>query len=177
MIRPPLAFQGAQFDLSHLAPTRLLCPRMGAVGPDLVITVTFSHHAYTVAVPKSPAAPNAVHVSERGDARLFDTTRWQQSRNHLPGMVASLPGSKVEFTAEQRNYRYALKARLTNDEEYALFLSLRRSSEADCDLRMVVESAYAIPAGSRGRPPGEMRFGVLAMKTLRGDPIHPPPRR
>ncbi len=42
---------------------------------------------------------------------------------------------------------------------------------------MTVESAYAVPAGSRGRSPGEIRFGMLAMKTLRGEVIRFPPRR
>jgi len=175
--RPPLTFQGVQFDLGHLAPTQMTCPRIGADGPDLVIDVTFSHHAYTVAVPGIPAAAGVPHVSERGEVRLFDLVRWQQSRDHLPGMVASLPAARVEFTPEKRNYRYALKGRLEDGQEYALFFSLRRSSVAGQDLHMTVESAYAVPAGSRGRPPGEIRFGMLAMKTMRGEIIRFPPRR
>ena len=177
MHRPPLIFGGVQFDLNHLAPTQLLCPRIGANGPDLVIDVKFNHHAYTVAAPDIPAAAGALHVSERGDVRLFDPVRWQQSRDHLPGMVANLPAAKVEFTPEKRNYRYALRSRLADGQEYALFLSLRRSSVAGYDLHMTLESAYAVPAGSRGRPPGEIRFGVLAMKTMRGEVISFPPRR
>lgn len=175
MTRPPLIFEGVQFDLDHLAPARLLCPRIGG-GPDLVIDVTFGHHAYTVAVPKGQALSGAVRVTERDDVRLFDVVRWQQSRDHLPDMIAGLPGAKVEFTPEKRNFRYALKARLADSQEYALFLSLRRSSDADYDLRMVVESAYAIPAGGRARAPGEIRFGVLAMKVMRGEIIRIPPR-
>ena len=177
MHRPPFILGGVQFDLGHLAPTQMLCPRIGANGPDLVIDVRFSHHAYTVAAPGVPITAGAPHVTERGDVRLFDLVRWQQSRDHLPGMVASLPTARVEFTPEKRNYRYAMRARLANGQEYALFLSLRRSSVAGCDLHMTVESAYAVPAGSRGKPPGEIRFGVLAMKTMRGEVISFPPRR
>ena len=177
MTRPPLTFQGVQFDLGHLAPTQMLCPRIGTAGPDLVIDVRFSHHAYTVAAPSTPATAGAPHVSERGDVRLFDLVRWQQSRDYLPGMVASLPAARVEFTPEKRNYRYALRGRLADGQEYALFLSLRRSSVAGQDLHMTLESAYAVPASSRGRPPGEIRFGVLAMKTMRGEVISFPPRR
>ncbi len=177
MLRPPFVFGGVQFDLGHLAPTQMLCPRIGADGPDLMIEVGFSHHAYTVAAPGIPATAGTPHVIERGDARLFDLVRWQQSRDHLPGMVASLPAARVEFTPEKRNYRYALKSRLADGQEYALFFSLRRSSVAGRDLRMTVESAYAVPAGSRGRPPGEIRFGVLAMKTMRGEVMRFPPRR
>lgn len=177
MTRPPLTFQGVQFDLGHLAPTQMTCPRIGADGPDLVIDVGFSHHAYTVSVPGIPTAAGAPHVSERGDMRVFDVVRWQQSRDYLPGMVASLPAARVEFTPEKRNYRYALKGRLEDGQEYALFFSLRRSSTAGHDLRMTVESAYAVPPGSRGRSPGEIRFGVLAMKVMRGEVIQHPPRR
>ena len=177
MTRPPLTFQGTLFDLNHLAPTRLLCPRVGADGPDLVIEVAFSHHTYTIAAAGAPATVGAPRVSERGDMRLFDLVRWQQSRDHLPGMVACLPAARVEFTPEKRNYRYALRGRLADGQEYALFLSLRRSSVAGQDLHMTVESAYVVPAGSRGRPPGEIRFGVLAMKTMRGEVISFPPRR
>lgn len=177
MHRPPLIFGGVQFDLGHLAPTQMLCPRIGADGPDLVINVRFSHHAYTVAAPGIPATTSTLHVTERGDVRLFDLVRWQQSRDHLPGMVASLPAARVEFTTEKRNYRYALKGRLADGQEYALFFSLQRSSVAGHDLRMTVESAYAVPAGRRGRPPGEIRFGVLAIKVIRGESIHFPPRR
>lgn len=142
-----------------------------------MIDVTFSHHAYTVSAASNPAAARALQVSERGDVRFFDLARWQQSRDHLPGMIAALPRARVEFTHEQRNYRYALRGRLEGDLEYALFFSLRRADAPGHDLRMVIESAYTVPAGSRGRPPGEIRFGVLALKVLRGEVIRHPPRR
>ena len=177
MHRSPFIFDGAQFDLSHLAPTRLLCPRIGADGPALVIDVGFSHHTYTVSTREAAAMAAAQLVTERGDPRLFDVVRWQQSRDHLPRMVASLPTARVEFTPEKRNYRYALKGRLENGQEYALFFSLKRSVAAEHDLHMTVESAYSVPPGDRGRPPGEMRFGVLALKVLRGEVIKTPPRR
>ena len=78
MTRPPLTFQGVQFDLGHLAPTQMLCPRIGTAGPDLVIDVRFSHHAYTVAAPDTPDTAGTPHVSERGDVRLFDLVRRQR---------------------------------------------------------------------------------------------------
>lgn len=143
----------------------------------MVIGVTFSHHTYTVSAPPDPATVDAWRITERGDVRFFDVARWQQSRDHLPGMIATLPRARVEFTPEQRNYRYALRGRLEGDLEYALFFSLRRADASGHDLRMVIESAYTVPAGSRGRPPGEIRFGVLALKVLRGEVIRHPPRR
>ena len=142
-----------------------------------MIDVGFSHHTYTVSTREAAAIAATQLVMERNDPRLFDVVRWQQSRDHLQGMVASLPTAKVEFTPEKRNYRYALKGSLENGQEYALFFGLKRSTAAEHDLHMTVESAYAVPAGSRDRPPGEMRFGVLALKVLRGDVIKTPPRR
>lgn len=177
VLRPPFILNGVQFDLGHLAPIRLLCPHIGADGPALVIDVRFSHHAYTVSTREASATAAAHLVTERGDPRMFDVVRWQQSRDYLPGMIASLPTARVEFNPEKRNYRYALKGRLEDGQEYALFFSLKRSIAAGHDLHMTVESAYAVPVGSRGRPPGEIRFGVLALKTLRGEVISTPPRR
>jgi hypothetical protein len=177
MPRPPFLLQNAHYDLSHLAPTQLLCPRIGDQGPQLVIEVAFSHHTYTVSAMGDPAAAALYRVVERGDVRFFDHERWQLSREHLPGMVAALPAARVEFTWEARNYRYAMGTLLLSGSEYGMFFSLRQSATPGHDLRMVVESAYPVPAGSRPRPPGVIRFGVLAMKVLRGEKVKQPPRR
>lgn len=180
MTRPPFIAEGVHYDLGHLAPSLLLCPRPGpapANEPPLRIEVAFSHHCYTVSTADDPGAAQAYHVSERGDVRLFNAARWELSRAHLPGMITILPAAKVEHTWEQRNYRYALITPLPDGSEYQMFFSLRRSGEAGTDLRLFVESAYPIPPASRPRAPGVIRFAILAMKVLRGEPIRHPPRR
>ena len=180
MIRPPFIAEGVHYDLGHLAPSVLLCPRPGptvADEPHLRIEIAFSHHCYTVNTADDPGAAQVYHVRERGDVRLFNAARWALSRAHLPGMIATLPAAKVEHTWEQRNYRYALTTPLPEGSVYQMFYSLRRSAGAGTDLRMFVESAYPISPASRPRAPGIIRFAILAMKVLRGEPIRHPPRR
>ena len=181
MTRPPFVLEGVHYDLGHLAPRVVLCPRpapITATGePSLRIGVAFSHHCYTVGTAEDPAAAQMYHVTERGDVRLFNTARWELSQAHLPGMVASLPTAKVEHTWEQRNYRYALSTLIPDGSEYQMFFSLRRSGEPGADLRLFVESAYPILPANRPRGPGVIRFAVLAVKVLRGEPIRHPPRR
>jgi len=179
--RPPFVLEGVHFDLGHLAPLVLPCPRPAAPGltgeTPLRIEVAFSHHCYTVGTAEDPTAAETYHVAERGDVRLFNAARWELSRAHLPEMIAALPAARVEHTWELRNYRYALSAALRDGSEYQMFFSLRRSGGAVSDLRLFVESAYPISPASRPRGPGVIRFAVLAMKILRGERIKHPPRR
>lgn len=175
MSRSPFILEGQTFDLGHLAPGKLLCPRLQEKAPPLTIDVTFGHHAYTVSAPAGSAGSN--QVVERGDPRVFDVVRWQLSRDYLPALVESLPNSHVEFTPEVRNYRFAMATRLPGGMEYAMFFSLKRSSAPGCDLHMTIESAYPIQPGSRPKPPGRIRFGVLATKVALGEKVSRPPVR
>lgn len=176
-IHSQIILNGRTFDLDHLAPSTLLCARpQSGQGGDIRIEVTFSHHTYTTKVASLTAATSH-QVVQRGDRRFFDVDRWQQSRDYLPDMVAALPTARVEFTPEVRNYRYALGRLIAPGTQYALFFSLKRSPVPGFDLQMVVESAYPLPEGSRGRSPGHIRFVILADKILRGEAVSTPPRR
>jgi hypothetical protein len=179
--RPPIIVGSVHYDLGHLAPLVLPCPRPASTPAvneaPLRIEVAFSHHCYTVSTADDPAAAKTYHVAERGDVRLFNAARWELSRTHLPGMVLALPTARVEHTWELRNYRYALSTSLPDGSEYQMFFSLRRSGNPDSDLRLFVESAYPIPPASRPSGPGIIRFAVLAMKVLHGERIRHPPRR
>lgn len=178
MSRPAFVLGEVHYDLSHLAPIVLECPRLPPIdGAPIRIEVAFSHHCYTVTTSEDPAAAQIYHVIERGDVRLFNAARWELSRSLLPGMIAALPNAKVEHTWEQRNYRYAVTAALLDGSEYQMFFSLRKSGNNDTPLRLFVESAYPVPAMSRPRGPGVIRFAVLATHALQGKRIKQPPRR
>lgn len=181
MLAPePLLILGKRFDLSHLAPSVLACPRLpeqdGSQRPDLLIGVAFSHHCFTETPEKASAEGHRVITNK--DPRVFCEQRYDLSRLYLPSMVNSLPQAKVEFAWEGRNYRHLLQGHLEDGSKYAMFFTIKKAeTNSKNDLRLFVESAYPILDWHSQGQPKLIRFRLLAMKTLVGEKIRPPPRR
>jgi hypothetical protein len=158
---------GRHRDLVHLEPVVLVCP---LAERELRVNVRYSMHCFTIKFDAAQHSQQSKLLDAHQQPRCFDEDRYALSRQ-LPGMVQSLPTSKVRqsYMHGQRNFVHFVSHQIG---VYQMFFSLRRANSAGHELDMFIESAYVADAPSAGR--GTMRFHVLADKVRSGKPFRFP---
>jgi hypothetical protein len=95
----------------------------------------------------------------------------------LPSLVGALPGRKVHFTTEQRNYVYS--ALITHPQRgglaYEVFFQLKRAAASGLShLDLTVVSGYSPDhTPTLRKRPDSIRFLLLATSVYRNKPIRP----
>jgi hypothetical protein len=161
-------------SIAHLAPIIVPCP-CPDIGRDIAIAVDFLGHCYTKAFDGAVHGKNEILFYDGGSRpRVFCPDRYQLSFQ-LPDLLRTLPGKKVFQTTVNRNYLYAVTLPVEG-VIYEIYFMLKRDDE-ECDLRLIVESAYPVAAPSAMRKrPNQIRFNVLAYKILRNETVRFSPR-
>lgn len=162
---------GREFSIEHLAPFGIRCA-CEPIGRELVIWVHFKDHCYT------KNFDGAEHTQEQilcwdspTRPRVFCEVRYGLSPQ-LPLLVGQLPTRRVHQTAQARNYVYVVPLAVAGNT-YEIYFMLQRAQPGDAaDLRLTVESAYAVegPVVLPKRP-NSIRFHVLAHKVLTNSPV------
>lgn len=162
---------GRSLSIAHLAPTTFGCP-CRELGRDLVIGADFSNHCYTERFDSERHSREEIVVYESPSRpRAFCLERYELS-HRLPAIVAELPNKRVHQTPEKRNYVYAVPLQIEGRMYEVYFMLQRAETSKDLDLRLTVESAYAVTMPSPvPRRPNAIRFGVLAYKVLRREQV------
>jgi hypothetical protein len=161
---------GEKFALGHMAQTVIKVP-CADIERDIVIGVTFTCHCYTEKFAAKKHKEEEIALKDSGGRfRVFCKIRHELSAR-LPDIISSLPGKKVHQTAQQRNYVYSVPLEV-DGQIYEVYFMLQRHNGDGFDLRLTVESAYAVQVASPTRKrPRTIRFNVLAYKVLMNQPV------
>jgi len=161
---------GEKFALGHMAQTVIKVP-CSDIGREIVIGVTFTCHCYTEMYDAKKHKEEEIGLKDSGGRpRVFCKIRHELSAR-LPGIIGNLPGKRVYQTAQQRNYVYAVPLEI-DGQIYEVYFMLQRHKGERFDLRLTVESAYAVQAASPTRKrPRAIRFNVLAYKVMMNQPV------
>jgi hypothetical protein len=167
----PIVHDGREVSLAHLAPMIIHCP-CTQIKRNLSIRVGFANHCYTEAFDAALHAREQIILYDSPQRpRIFSPNRHRLSV-FLPQLLTELPTKKVQQTFQQRNYVYEATVELETVPYEVYFMLQRLDGEKGIDLRLTVESAYP----SEGLPdlrkrPRDIRFSILAYKTLAKQPI------
>lgn len=159
-----------EHDLAHLEPITLTISPKSDPTVSLKVRVSFGCHTFTETWKAGdPAELKFVHGHEE---RRFCTTRYGHSV-HLPDVVKG--ATKVFFTSE-RNYLIAenIPGAVA---PYAVFFNIVRANAPEWDAAMFVVSAYEKPNLPPKKNLQPITMATLVGKTVRGEPIKPPPKR
>lgn len=170
-LHQPLCFGGDIFDCEHLRPKIISCEHKDTPeARDLRIVVKYSNHCYSEEFVDGMHDEQLV-LWDHQRKRAFCRERYTHSL-FLPGLMDELPSKRVYQTAQARNYGHFVCLPQIEGREYQIYFSMRRQATNDSDLMLYVESAYASDKEpSLRKRPNNIRFAVLALKTLRGQPI------
>jgi hypothetical protein len=167
----PIIYNGRPISVVHLAPRETRCP-CREIGRELVISVDFRNHCYTEDFDPEKHSRDQIILYDAPDRpRVFCPVRFGLS-HRLPALVDGISSQKVQQTAELRNYVYVVPMQVLG-RVYEVYFMLQRATAPDrADLRLTVESAYLVDMPPvLPRRPNNIRFGVLAYKTLRNERI------
>lgn len=162
--------QDASYDLTHLDSFTMTVTPKGENATNYKVLVAFGCHTFT---EKWDAAdPAHLKFVGSGEDRRFCTIRHAHSLA-LPQLVRD--ARKVFFTRE-RNYLIAQNP-VGAGVPYAVFFNMEPARLKGVDAAMFVVSAYPkanLPPKKNLDP---ITMATLVAKTVKGEPIKPPPKR
>jgi len=138
----------------------------------IAIEVRFSSHCFTEkAGPDDAPDLLYIHAQER---RRFDLIRYELSKR-LPDLIRQLPGKSV-YRSQTSNFFFLRATKGTEyPGPYVVFFNMRKARQADIDLLMRIESAYAKP--NMTTRASAVRFERLALSCATGRQIPVAPRK
>lgn len=140
---PNLNIDGVRYDFSHLSPTFYSVSGHGINGRDINVRISFKSHVFSVSLYNEVGVPD--FYDENGRPRSLSIDRYERSiclpslckrmifENHLTWV------SKDRHT---KSHLAVIEDPLVTGEHYVVFYYLFPSSLEDCDVELVIKSAY-----------------------------------
>lgn len=173
----PFQFEGAIYDLSHLA-TKQVLYHQAATGDkperEYRVDVIFSMHCFTRGMKDGETSDPALLYRDSRECRIFDFRRYRLSKC-LPEIVDGLDKRKC-YHSGRGNF---FVVEIVNDEgeweNYEIFFKASRSSRKGV-VKLCVQSAYVRDTKHAGNQPKKkpIKLAVILHNTLNNKPIKSP---
>lgn len=170
---------GQTFELRHLQPSfrdyviaavPATAKKPGRAEINIKLRTRYSHHCFTQAVEKVPAADPAhfYTCTVRNEERVFCVDRYKESLA-LPGIVGTI--GKCYFTGKHNYFVYRDPQNPMLGEYFVYFVIERNERFVE----MYIESAYPRLDGEREKRAKVTSLNALIVNAWRGKATHPPP--
>lgn len=178
MRHKPFLLDKSTFDLEHLRSVivEFVQPaKQGLKENTYKARVVYSTHCYTRGVPDDGCFDSRLLLKNGKESRLFDMRRYRLSML-LPEIIKQLPSKRCFHTGKGNFFI----AQIINDEgkaeDYEIYFQVRRLSNDQVDLEIVVESAYVRDQKHLGKPRKKpINFFVIMYNRKSNRPIVVPP--
>ena len=139
---PELDFNGTQIGFEHLKPFRYELTGHGKGGQSIYVRISFQSHVFSQTAGENEPL---YFLDENGNNRAFCPHRYKSSLR-LPALCEDMLAKNV-LTWESKDRNSTSNLTVVNDnlvsgENYAIYYYLFPSRLDDCDVELVVKSAY-----------------------------------
>jgi len=172
----PVAYQGAEWDLSHL---KSFAFKVG-LGVQVDVVVIFSCHCFTHGVDRDPRElveiPSEEIYRDGREVRVLDPRRYSLSRDILHPLVHRLPAQKIVVANDsQRNFLTREMGVGDERQTYAIFFDVEKDRDRAKRLILRVQSAYLLTSGLTRRQEQAKKVGwhTLLKAAYEGRKIRP----
>lgn len=139
---PDLEFNGTQIEFGHLVPIRHELVGHGRDKASIHVRVSFQSHVFSQTAGSREPLP---FLDENGKARAFCPDRYKLSLDLPNFCVDVLSNNMLTWISKDRDSvsnMAVVKTPLVSGEHYAIYYYLFPSRLDDCDVELVVKSAY-----------------------------------